>query len=112
MEGQSQSSSVACVSRYPSFINMSSEPTEIHATLNFPNIAGSQSLLLRRVILYVKAQESTKSWWISLGITGHLSWKGETSGKSFVLDLGRTSISWLIFAWLSTVVPDKWPINP
>jgi hypothetical protein len=60
---------------------MSSEPTEIHATLNFSNIAGSQSVLLRRVILYAKVQESAKSWRISLGVTGHVSWKGDTSGS-------------------------------
>jgi len=80
-EGQSQWSSVACDFRYPSFINMSSEPAEIHATLNFPNIAGIQSLLLRRVVLYVRAYKSTKSWRISLGITGHVSWESDTSGS-------------------------------
>ena len=79
--GQSQCSFVACVFRYLSFTNMSSEPTEIHATLNFPNIEGRQSLLLRRVVLHVRARESTKSWRISLGITGHVSWKGDTSGS-------------------------------
>jgi hypothetical protein len=39
---------------------MGSEPTEIHATLNFPNIAGSPSLLFRRVILYVKAKSQRR----------------------------------------------------
>ena len=79
--GHSQCSSVACVFRYPSFINTSSEPTEIHARLNFRNIAGSQSLLLRRVVFYVRAYESTKSWRISLGITGHVNRKSDTSGS-------------------------------
>ena len=80
-EGQSQCSSVACVFRYPSFVNMGSEPNEIHATLNFPNIAGSQSLLFRRVILYVRALEPAKSCRSSLSVAGHVSWKGDTSGR-------------------------------